>query len=61
MAIHKVLLNENDPVIKRKLMVFSQQVDQRPLQFTACGLFSIDATLIFTVINWSQFFETKQS
>ncbi|CAH1364671.1 unnamed protein product [Tenebrio molitor] len=51
MAIHKVLLNENDPVIKRKLMVFSQQVDQRPLQFTACGLFSIDATLIFTIVG----------
>ncbi|RZC37521.1 7tm 7 domain containing protein [Asbolus verrucosus] len=48
-TIHKVLMNENDTAMKRKLMIFSQQVSHRPLQFTACGLFPIDATLIFTI------------
>ncbi|EFA07632.1 putative gustatory receptor 28b [Tribolium castaneum] len=50
-AIHKVLMNESDPDAKRKLMVFSQQVNHRSLQFTACGLFYIDATLIFTIVG----------
>ncbi|XP_044265411.1 putative gustatory receptor 28b [Tribolium madens] len=50
-AIHKVLMNESDPNVKRKLMVFSQQINHRPLQFTACGLFYIDATLIFTIVG----------
>ncbi|XP_063919191.1 putative gustatory receptor 28b [Zophobas morio] len=49
LAIHKVLMIEYDPYIKRKLMIFSQQICHRPLQFTACGLFSIDTSLIFTI------------
>ncbi|KAF2889885.1 hypothetical protein ILUMI_16288 [Ignelater luminosus] len=49
--VHKMLMNSQDSTVRDKLMVFSQQIFHRPIDFTACGLFSINAELIFTILG----------
>ncbi|KAF5292298.1 hypothetical protein FQA39_LY03332 [Lamprigera yunnana] len=49
--IHKLLMTTSGNEIRDKLFIFSQQVFHRPVEFTACGLFSIDAPLLFTIIG----------
>jgi len=49
--VHKLLMNSPENIVRDKLIIFSQQVFHRPVEFTACGLFSIDAALLFTIIG----------
>lgn len=51
--VHKLLngLTKNENDSKELLTRFSIQLIHRKIKFTACGLFPLDNTLIFTVIN----------
>ncbi|XP_031338981.1 putative gustatory receptor 28b [Photinus pyralis] len=49
--VHKLLMNSRNNDIKDKLTIFSQQIFHCPVQFTACGLFTIDSQLLFTIIG----------
>lgn len=47
--VHKLLNVTNNEVLKIKLTQFSMQLLHRKIKFTACNLFALDTSLIFTV------------
>jgi hypothetical protein len=48
--VHKLLLSRPlHPEVKAELRMFSQQMVHRKLQFIACGFFSIDCTLLYSM------------
>jgi hypothetical protein len=54
--IHKILIRNDNEEIEEKLMAFSKQVIHSKFKFTLCGLFNIDASLLFnvrTMAAWS--------
>ncbi|RZC37525.1 7tm 7 domain containing protein [Asbolus verrucosus] len=54
--IHKILINTRIHEIEEKLLMFSQQVMHSKFKFTLCGLFNIDASLLFNMIGSSTTF-----
>lgn len=55
--VHKLLNVTKNEVLKFQLTQFSMQLLHRKIKFTACNLFPLDTSLIFTVsfllISWS--------
>lgn len=47
---HKVLIVSPSAEIRERMMQFSMQIQRGMPQFSAFGMFEIDATLIYTVI-----------
>lgn len=48
-CVHKLMNITTDEELKVKLTQISLQLIHRKVRFTACGLFNLDRTLIFTV------------
>lgn len=48
-CVHKLLNVTSDEDIKVKLTQLSMQLMHRKVRFTACGMFRLDRTLVFTV------------
>lgn len=49
--VHKIMIATTNPALRERLMQFSLQLNFNQPQFTAFGLFVIDATLIYAVRN----------
>jgi hypothetical protein len=47
--VHKILIRNDNEEIEEKLLAFSKQVIHSKFKFTLCGLFNIDASLLFNV------------
>jgi len=47
-VLHKILNNEHDTTVMKKIMMFSQQIQHRKPNIS-CGLFSFDMNLAFSV------------
>ncbi|EFA07631.2 gustatory receptor 153 [Tribolium castaneum] len=54
--VHKVLIRTQNDEIEEKLLMFSKQVQHSSFKFTLCGLFNIDAGLLFNMIGSSTTF-----
>jgi gustatory receptor len=48
-CVHKLLNVTDDENLKNKLTQLSMQLGHRKVKFTACGMFTLDRSLIFTV------------
>lgn len=48
-CVHKLLNVTEDETLKIKLTQLSMQLSHRKVKFTACGMFTLDRSLIFTV------------
>jgi gustatory receptor len=48
-CVHKLLNTTKDEALKIQLTQFSMQLLHRKVEFTACNLFTLDTSLIFTV------------
>lgn len=46
----QALASNWEPEVKKQLEIFSIQLLQRPVEFTACGLFYLDRGLVTSVI-----------
>ncbi|KAJ9599233.1 hypothetical protein L9F63_010317 [Diploptera punctata] len=49
--VHKLLNVVKDPEIREELQLFSLQLLHRKVQFTACGFFPLDFTLLYSIIG----------
>ncbi|XP_021920102.1 putative gustatory receptor 28a isoform X3 [Zootermopsis nevadensis] len=49
--VHKLLSKTRDPGVKEELQLFSLQLLHRKVQFTACGFFPLDFTLLYSIIG----------
>nr|WKF45109.1 gustatory receptor 1 [Podabrus annulatus] len=49
--VHRLMMNSKESFIREKLLVFSQQIFHCPVEFSACGLFLIDAPLLFMIVS----------
>ncbi|XP_069696818.1 putative gustatory receptor 28a [Periplaneta americana] len=47
--VHKILTETQDPVAMQELNVFSLQLIHRKVQFTACGCFPLDFSLLHSI------------
>ncbi|KAJ9599139.1 hypothetical protein L9F63_010407, partial [Diploptera punctata] len=49
--VHKLLNKTEDPEVREELQLFSLQLLHRKVQFTACGFFPLDFTLLYSIIG----------
>nr|CAD7575689.1 unnamed protein product [Timema californicum] len=49
--INKLMNETRDDLLKDELVIFTQQMMLRKVQFTACGFFPLDFTLLHTEVN----------
>ncbi|XP_068896176.1 putative gustatory receptor 28b, partial [Tenebrio molitor] len=54
--VHKVLIRNDNEEVEEKLLAFSKQIMHSKFRFTLCGLFNIDASLLFNMIGSSATF-----
>ncbi|PSN53944.1 hypothetical protein C0J52_12521 [Blattella germanica] len=47
--VHKLINDTKDPEIREELQLFSLQLLHRKINFTACGFFPLDFTLLYSV------------
>ncbi|KAJ9599108.1 hypothetical protein L9F63_010376 [Diploptera punctata] len=49
--VHKLINKTRDPLIREELELFSLQLLHRKVQFTACGFFPLDFTLLYSIVG----------
>ncbi|XP_069677283.1 putative gustatory receptor 28b [Periplaneta americana] len=49
--VHKLLSKTKDPEVREELQLFSLQLLHRKVQFTACGFFPLDFTLLYSIVG----------
>ncbi|XP_044745308.1 uncharacterized protein LOC123307157 [Coccinella septempunctata] len=49
--LHKLLLEDLNPELSEKMLLFSNHISNTKLEYNACGFFSIDGTLFYMLVG----------